>query len=345
MNEHELPQILDGIDEPVTVDELDAVVRRAGQRRRATLAAGAAGLLAIGAFGGAAVSWGGSGGPTGYAADQPDPARVKKAEMAAVEVNKMAGMAVTPLFRREAHGVAVRAYRHGPLPEAPAGNPACATPGFVQGQLSNGAAVGYATAPDLPGDSFGVLGTGTFGRDEGDPATWVVVRAGASVATVRLTGGDRTDAMAPNGGIAVLVLPGINTAGTLEAVAADGSIQGTASTSTLIDASPFYGPPRSECMVGPGCVIGKGQEAPVVPDVPEAEGATCGACAVPPEQAAQTKEALAGADARPQGPAPRKGLSASRANPESCTASSASAAPVPSDVTTAAPPTTAAAAP
>ena len=51
--EDNLPGVLDGIDEPVTVEQLEEVVRRAGQRRQATLVAGAAALLALGAVGGA----------------------------------------------------------------------------------------------------------------------------------------------------------------------------------------------------------------------------------------------------------------------------------------------------
>ncbi len=51
--EHELLKVLDGTDEPVTVEELEQVVRRAGQRRRASLVAGAAALVSLGAMGGA----------------------------------------------------------------------------------------------------------------------------------------------------------------------------------------------------------------------------------------------------------------------------------------------------
>ncbi len=54
-----------------------------------------------------------------------------------------------------------------------------------------------------------ILGTGSFGSAEGAPVSWVAVWVGSGVGSVQLSvGGTVVDAMAPNGGIVVLALPG-----------------------------------------------------------------------------------------------------------------------------------------
>jgi hypothetical protein len=243
--EHELPGVLDGADEPVTVEELEAVVRRAGQRRRATLVAAAAALVAVGALGGA-IGRGTAGDPrTGLAAgDQTAPVPAYPSKMAEATAMGMAapgfgeGFPFTPLFRRDSHGVAIRGYRITPPKEAQGPATACQyKPDMIHAGLSNTAAVGMVVVPSfrsgvatLSGGesaSDGQLrlnGSGTFGVGEGEPATWAVTEVDSSVATVRLTAGGTTDSMAPSDGVAVLVVPGATTEGTIEALRADGSV-------------------------------------------------------------------------------------------------------------------------
>jgi hypothetical protein len=58
--------------------------------------------------------------------------------------------------------------------------------------------------------SVAVLGGGSFGTAEGDPASWVAVSAGAGVNSVHLSSGGAavTDTMVPTLGVAVLAQPG-----------------------------------------------------------------------------------------------------------------------------------------
>src|SRR5688572_2819295 len=106
--ERELPGLLDGVDEPATVEELEAVVRRAGQRRRATLIAGGVGLLLCGAMAGAVVRGPLDGGATGAtgAAGAAEGAQAPKPPTAGMASAKgdVAGAQLTHLFRREANG-------------------------------------------------------------------------------------------------------------------------------------------------------------------------------------------------------------------------------------------------
>ena len=266
---NELPKILDGADEPVTVEELEAVVRRAGQRRRATLVAGAAALVAIGGLGGALAR--GSGAErTGLAAEGQ--AADGRAAPAAALPPKIAmgaamgmpapgfgeGLTFTSLFRRESHGVAIRAYEIT-MPEAPDGaGGACASkPDMVHAGLSNAAAVATVVVPSLRSGGaptnqgqLKLSGAGTFGAEEGEPATWAVVEVDGTVASVRLTAGGATDTMAPKDGTAVLVVPGRTTAGTVDALGADGSVLASRSLE-----QPDSWMPDPACQPPP-CVIG-----------------------------------------------------------------------------------------
>lgn len=252
--------MLDGVDEPVTVEELEAVVHRAGQRRRATLVAGAAALLTLGGLVGALAR-----GPVvddppgGFAAesgDTPTPPMTAPVGPMAFPHGPMPGWTLTALFRREANGVAIRAYRSTlsptaiTVPEVPV-DPACLPPTtIIRGEFSNGAAVGIGEGPERPGNGLLVLGSGEFGRDEGEPVAWAVVRAPAEAAAVRLKVGEAGDTMAPDKGIAVLTVPGGVAAGTVEAVAADGKV--LASTSFPAGQSPMFSP---ACMPPPCPVI------------------------------------------------------------------------------------------
>ena len=235
--EHDLPGILDGADEPVTVEELEGVVRRAGQRRRATLIAGAAALLAVGALGGALARGSSDDRRTGLAAEggtAPAPAPPTKMADAAMGIPAPGfgmGLTFTPLFRRDSHGVAIRAYRIEGPDGAEGGTAPCSyKPDMVHAGLSNAAAVSTAVVPSFRGGDpanqgqLKLAGAGTFGVDEKEPATWAIVEVDGTVATVRLTAGGATDSMAPQGGVAVLVVPGATTDGTVEALKADGSV-------------------------------------------------------------------------------------------------------------------------
>lgn len=282
-----MPEILDGADEPVTVEGLEEVVRRAGQRRRATLVAGAAALLAVGGLTGALVRGPVQDRSTGLAADTPAPAPapVPRPAMAAPvfgDLKEGPGRALTSLFRREANGVAIRAYRMTPtFPEAP-NDPKCAPPPLVEVQLSNAAAVSVGGAAETAGDKPAVLGFGEFGQAEGEPASWVVVRPGSATASVRLRSGGASDTMAPQQGVAVLAVPGRASGGTVEALGADGAVLATLPlTGPLVppmDPSCF----PEKCVVGPdGPVAGFATtvpEAPLpppsAPSPPAAEPAT-----------------------------------------------------------------------
>ena len=151
--EHELPEVLDGFDEPATVEELEGVVRRAGQRRRASIIAGAAGLLVVGAFGGAVARGPGEGG-SGFAGsrDEPEPAPAVYPDVMGPTSGPMfgGGQSLKPLFRREANGVAIRGYRASWTTPEGLGGPKCGPPEAINGELSNGAAVTFAMAPLFP---------------------------------------------------------------------------------------------------------------------------------------------------------------------------------------------------
>jgi len=241
--EDNLPGVLDGIDEPVTVEQLEEVVRRADQRRRATLVAGAAALLALGALGGAIargpsddqpLAFGGGDEATtsqsarGWATDMPFGGTTEK---------------YVSLFRREANGVAVRAYRMAGPPPPPGVDPACAGPtSVVQAQLSTAAAVGLLFAPEPAdaakpqGTELKVLAADSFGMREGAPATTAVVRTGPGVATVRITTPSGSDTMAPEEGIAVLAVAGLADGGNVEGLAPDGAV---------VASEPIIPPPPS----------------------------------------------------------------------------------------------------
>jgi len=241
--EDNLPGILDGIDEPVTVEQLEEVVRRAGQRRQATLIAGAAALLALGALGGAIARLPSNDQTLGFAGR--DEAATNQSARGWATDMPLGGTVETymPLFRRESNGVAVRAYRLA-IPPPPAGvDPACAGPSsFVQAELSTAAAVGLLFAPELAeakpqGTELRVLAADSFGVSEGAPATTAVVRTGPGVATVRITTPSGSDTMAPEDGIAVLAVAGLADGGRVEGLAPDGAVVAT---------QPIIPPPPSE---------------------------------------------------------------------------------------------------
>ncbi len=237
--EHELPTVLDGSDEPVTVEELEGVVRRAGQRRRANLVAGAAALLAVGGLGGALARGPGDAGTTGgYAGGRDDSETAATLPAAGSGSGYAMGgpdQELTPLFRREANGVAIRAYRATwNVPEGSVKSP-CGPPDSINGELSNGAAVTFAMAftsastksAEAPAGPLAVLAVGAFGRAEGEEATWVVAEATAPVATVRVTVGATSDTMAPTDGIAILAVPATGAAPVVEGLGADGKVVAT----------------------------------------------------------------------------------------------------------------------
>lgn len=228
--EHELTKILDEFGEPVTVEELEGVVRRAHERRRAGLIAGAALLLLCGVVTGAVARGNVNDRSGGFAGSTLEGRKPPQHDSVKAEAHSMfgAGGDLTPLFRRDANGVAIRAYRvtwpGQPAPDQP---PVCAPPPIIQGELSNAAAVGAAMAPELPGDTFALLGSGVFGQKEAEPATWATVRAGSGVTTVRLTLGGATDSMTPDKGLAVLAVAGHERGGTVEGLDSAGKVVAT----------------------------------------------------------------------------------------------------------------------
>ena len=235
--EHSLPKVLDGADEPVTVEELEQVVRRAAQRRRASLVAGAAALLAIGSVGGALARGPAEDRPGALAGPSQQASSVlpSPGEQTAVANGEAIGpkQNLKPLFRREPNGVAIRAYLASWKAEKVPGAVVCGPDESIHGELSNGAAVTFAMAPVFPaassagGARVAVAGTGTFGQEEGEAATWVVVQA-SEVAKVRVTSGPATDTMEPKDGIAILALPGTGAA-TIQGLSADGKVVTTGS--------------------------------------------------------------------------------------------------------------------
>jgi hypothetical protein len=268
--EHELPKVLDGIDEPVTVEDLEAVVRRAGQRRRATLVAGAAALLLCGAVVGALARGPGGERTTGFASPPVHPQPPTPAPMAKMHDGGPTGLPLTHLFRRETSGVAIRVYRASWGEKAGAVDAKCGPPDFIQGELSNAAAVGFAMAPLLPGDQFALLGAGMFGQGEGEPVTWAAVRAGAGVSTVRFRLGEAADLMEPHEGITLLAAPGKTGDGVVEGLDGDGKVVATQALSQL---SP---PPMDPACVPPECVVDSGSGS-----VGSAGAATSGANVAP----------------------------------------------------------------
>ena len=228
--EHELQKVLEGVEEPVTVAGLEDVMRRAGQRRRASLVAGAAALLAVGAATGALAR-----GPersTGLAAERPAPSAAPAPDEFVTGFDTVApAEALTPLFRRDANGVVIRAYRILPTGPALSQDPACAPPPVVQVELSNAAAVSITGAAQPSGDELAVLGVGDFGRAEGEASTYAIVRAAKGTATIRLTSGSATDTMVPQEGIAVLAVPGGPAGGVVEGLGPNGDVVSTKSLS------------------------------------------------------------------------------------------------------------------
>jgi len=258
--EDNLPGVLDGDDEPVTVHELEEVVRRASQRRQATLVAGAAALLALGAVGGA-IARGPSDDRRLGVAGQGETTTTGQsvrgwASGPPFGTHGMAGT-YTSLFRREANGIAVRAYRIA-VPSGPAPvDPACAGPSsFVQAELSSAAAVGVLFAPDIAaaarpeGTGLVVLAADSFGVAEGGAATSAVVRSGPGIATVRLTTPSGSDIMAPQDGMTVLAVGGL---------ADDGTVEGLAPNGEVVVTRPIIGPPpqRDEPLPMPPAVTGE----------------------------------------------------------------------------------------
>lgn len=311
--EHELPHVLDGVDEPVTVEELEQVVRRAGQRRRASLVAGAAALLALGSVAGAVARGPVGSRPAGFAAEgQGTPPPRSPQDQSMPSFGHVGGQDVRPtftsLFRREANGVAIRAYRVTIRGDAhpPAQDPACAPPtSFVQAGLSNTAAVGLGTAPELAGDDLAVLSTGQFGHDEGQPATWAIVRGGAGITKVRVTAGAATDAMAPEGGIAVLAVGG---------AAKDGVVEGLGPNGAVVATRPlaFQPPPLDPACFPPPCLPppppGSGAAEPAGP--PPADQP---AGAPPPDQVVTDGKPACGTVVEPTPPAAASGAPATTA--------------------------------
>ncbi len=93
----------------------------------------------------------------------------------------------------------------------PVSTPSC---GQLVVELSTDRAVGTgsvllpATAPSAA-NSLQILGSGSFGSAEGAPVSWVAVGVGSGMPSVQLTvNGTPVDAMAPQGGVVVLALPG-----------------------------------------------------------------------------------------------------------------------------------------
>ncbi len=254
--EDELPGVLDGVDEPVTVAELEAVVRRAGQRRQATLVAGAAVLLALGGVGGAVArghddrrytAVGLGAGPVAGSASAAKGA-ASSASMAFGGSGGFGGP-FTPLFRREANGVAIRAYRISMAGGPEAADPACAEPtSLVQVELSNAAAVGMLSAAEPPAkarlEATGLtVAANTFGYTEGEPATGAVVQTGAGIATVRITSPVGDDTMAPQDGVAVLAVAG--------EARADYEVQGLGPDGAVVARQPLIPPPPTPVKVMP----------------------------------------------------------------------------------------------
>ncbi len=293
--EDNLPGVLDGIDEPVTVEQLEEVVRRAGQRRRATLVAGAAALLALGAVGGAIVR--------GPSDDQPlafggqDEAATSRPVRGWAPYVPSGGTAerYVPLFRRESNGVAVRAYRLASPPPPPGVDPACAGPtSFVQAELSTAAAVRLlfaaepADAAKPRGTELQVLAADSFGVSEGESATAAVVRSGPGVATVRVTTPSGSDTMAPRDGVAVLAVAGLADGGSVEGLASDGAV---------VASQPIIAPPPS----GEQALATKAMEAKRC--MTSTCGATYSAAGEPPPPAVTTIVG-SGSTGQPAGPAP-----------------------------------------
>lgn len=259
--EHELGGLLDGVDEPVTVEELEGVVRRAGQRQRATLIAGAAGLLLGGAVAGALARGPVDSRPAGFAA--PPQGAKPPAPLADVTMSfgGVSGVKLTPLFRREANGVAMRAYRSSFEVK---GASACVPPDTMHGELSNGAAVSFAMAPLPSGESFTLLAAGHFGQEEGEPVTWATVRAGTGVTTVRFGLAGATDTMAPQNGLALLAVPGDGGDGVVDGLDAEGKVVATLKLSQL---SPPL-PPIDPACIPDECISGVDEAGPPPPDTP-----------------------------------------------------------------------------
>lgn len=274
---YELPRLLDGADEPVTVAELEEVVHRAGQRRRATLVAGAAMLLAVGGVGGALARGPSSSRGPGFAASTNDPKReaaasnqISRDTMLGYGIGGGGANSFTKLFRREANGIVVRAYKITLDPatfasnEPATSNPACAPPTtFYQAGLSNEGAVGMAGTGGIS-STGSIEGKGEFGVEEGSPATWVIVRAAAGVATIRVSAGSTTDSMTPEDGIALLVLPGQVAGGVIDHLAADGKV---VKSEQLVD--PAYKEPDPACFPIMECASTTPDEAGKVATGPE----------------------------------------------------------------------------
>ncbi len=273
--EHELPEALDGIDEPVTMEGLEEVVRRASQRRRASLVAGAAGLLVVGGLGGALARGPAGDRPLGFAGQQGQAAPPStRVQAMPAPGEKLVQPSLTPLFRREANGVSIRAYRAKPSPMPILPDQACSAPtSFVQVELSNAAAAGMTGTPEVAGDSLTVLGAEEFGRDEGEPATSAIVRTGVGVATIRLQAGAASDAMAPQDGIAVLVVPGSGLSGVVEGLDAAGAV---VATQPLV--VPTYPTPSPACLPPP-CVAPGGEPAATTSTAPGSPGPAPGGSA------------------------------------------------------------------
>lgn len=284
--EDNLPSVLDGDDAPVTVEELEGVVRRAGQRRQATLVAAAAALLVVGGVGGAMARGSSNARPIGMAGE-PRATADKAHGGAAVSGSAFAGQLeqFTPLFRREANGVSVRTYQLALPPGPTPPDPVCAVPtSFVQAELSSAASVGYLFAPEpadkakLETNGITVLAADSFGVQEGEPATGAVVRSGPGIASVRITTPTGTDTMTPQNGITVLVVTG----------KADGTIEGLGTDGAVVATQPIIPPPSGDRIItsprGPACAL----DFPCPLPTPTADAGP-----TPPPTVKTTKEAKA----------------------------------------------------
>jgi hypothetical protein len=113
-------------------------------------------------------------------------------------------------------------------------------------EMSNAAAVGTAFVPrpsTTPSqDAVEILGSGSFGVQEGAPVGWVAVAVGSGVASVNLSSGSApVDSMAPISGIVVLVMRGDAdlTGASVSGVSQSGA---TVATAPVAPASGTVGP-------------------------------------------------------------------------------------------------------
>lgn len=206
---------------PATVDELEAVLRRFGTRRRRTIALGFVATLVAGLLLGRAMDSGEgttdrvevSGGDEesgGASPDQQARAGAARSRSAAA----LEGGYVPLAFRTTDEGIELRLHEVPSampecVPELPCMPPSCA-PTTLQAAASNREAVGMAGGQIVgrPGaDELWLLTWTTFGVLEGGPATLAVVAVGDGIETVRLEG-DADDEVAVDGEFVALAVSG-----------------------------------------------------------------------------------------------------------------------------------------